>query len=769
MAILKIKDENGVFKGIKTIKGESATIKIGTVTTGQPGTDAKVENVGTQNDAVFNFTIPRGKNGAGTNGGVTDYGSLDDLPTINGVTLVGDMRSEDILGKTPVYFDNFEELKKYSKAELGQVLITLGYFSPGDNGGSTFVVKNTNYEDDDCSVITFENGLQANLIMDKDSIMMPQLGFLPNIYTQDCRPAILKYIDICKRDNKQYELYIPDGTWCFSETDIYVGIHKGVKIRGVSPQTGYGNYGNTVIMPFNDNQEYIWNLGETAESTVTSLNGCNILKDLQFTTGNAIEHPKEYIKSFCKVGLLLTFTCYSYFDGLYFRYFNGTGMAVQNGWENHFGYLNFRLCGYFDKEQTYCPLWIKRHPIQNPGSGFSANFFEYINFEGINGSCIYFEPGVSIVHCEFGDIQVEWSKHDNGGWNPDMSVTYQTDTISWDDESENIEHIYIIKGQSGSYNSICFNTISVSGCNIAVWTATYTDEEGNTITKYKRQSGIFGPDEVYKSPGNSLNVIVSKLTGIGGSSDFPAFHGVDMANIYRTNVNIGVMHGLKLLAQTKNLIRGTITQNNAPKNYTTTNDGKVFYFDDVNITSGGYIQYDSDSMSAEKMSLKHGDYEVSIDGSKQITLRLKFLCKSIDEFPDRAVISLFFKYKDGTTHSAYVGFIYKTDIEAGLYPINEWFDYKITYNKIAFDDVIVRYSNRVGDIYLLDCIKISSKNRTVIAADLTNPELLKSAIGAQAWCTDRRETAEDELGVMMVFNGTEWKSIKGTKLTDLLS
>jgi hypothetical protein len=41
-------------------QGKAATISVGTVTTGLPGSEAKVENVGTENAAVINFTIPRG-------------------------------------------------------------------------------------------------------------------------------------------------------------------------------------------------------------------------------------------------------------------------------------------------------------------------------------------------------------------------------------------------------------------------------------------------------------------------------------------------------------------------------------------------------------------------------------------------------------------------------------------------------------------------------------------------------------------------------------
>lgn len=43
--------------------GKAATITVGETTTGQPGTEANVENVGTSSDAVLRFAIPAGQNG----------------------------------------------------------------------------------------------------------------------------------------------------------------------------------------------------------------------------------------------------------------------------------------------------------------------------------------------------------------------------------------------------------------------------------------------------------------------------------------------------------------------------------------------------------------------------------------------------------------------------------------------------------------------------------------------------------------------------------
>lgn len=50
-------------QGEKGTPGAAATITVGTVTTGEPGTEAIVENAGTSAAATLNFTIPRGAKG----------------------------------------------------------------------------------------------------------------------------------------------------------------------------------------------------------------------------------------------------------------------------------------------------------------------------------------------------------------------------------------------------------------------------------------------------------------------------------------------------------------------------------------------------------------------------------------------------------------------------------------------------------------------------------------------------------------------------------
>ena len=62
-----VKDENNhnyvILPGPPGEQGKSATLKIGKISTGEPGTAVEIENVGTQYDAELNITIPQGEKG----------------------------------------------------------------------------------------------------------------------------------------------------------------------------------------------------------------------------------------------------------------------------------------------------------------------------------------------------------------------------------------------------------------------------------------------------------------------------------------------------------------------------------------------------------------------------------------------------------------------------------------------------------------------------------------------------------------------------------
>lgn len=64
--------------GAQGIAGTAATIRIGSVYTGEPGTNASVSNSGTSTNAILNFTIPRGNPGSGGGSTVDVDAALSD-------------------------------------------------------------------------------------------------------------------------------------------------------------------------------------------------------------------------------------------------------------------------------------------------------------------------------------------------------------------------------------------------------------------------------------------------------------------------------------------------------------------------------------------------------------------------------------------------------------------------------------------------------------------------------------------------------------------
>ena len=64
--------------------GAAATIQVGTVTTGAAGSQASVTNVGTENAAILNFTIPQGQQGVpGTTPSTDNFVTTNTTQTIS--------------------------------------------------------------------------------------------------------------------------------------------------------------------------------------------------------------------------------------------------------------------------------------------------------------------------------------------------------------------------------------------------------------------------------------------------------------------------------------------------------------------------------------------------------------------------------------------------------------------------------------------------------------------------------------------------------------
>lgn len=83
--------------GVQGEAGMAATISVGIVSTGEPGTQASVTNAGTDSTAVLNFTIPRGEKGeAGAKGDTGATGEAGHTP-VKGVDYFTDAEKSEMI------------------------------------------------------------------------------------------------------------------------------------------------------------------------------------------------------------------------------------------------------------------------------------------------------------------------------------------------------------------------------------------------------------------------------------------------------------------------------------------------------------------------------------------------------------------------------------------------------------------------------------------------------------------------------------------------
>lgn len=117
------------------------------------------------------------------------------------------------LNKKPYYYNNVAEMKADKKLKVGDMAITLGYYEINDGGGAEYVIRSKQSEEipDNGGIIEISNGLIAEMIVRDNTIDIRQLGYQPNVATQDCHNSIQQYVNICNRYNKKFKFFIPVG------------------------------------------------------------------------------------------------------------------------------------------------------------------------------------------------------------------------------------------------------------------------------------------------------------------------------------------------------------------------------------------------------------------------------------------------------------------------------------------------------------------------------------------------------------------------------
>ena len=113
----------------------------------------------------------------------------------------------------PYYYNTVVDMKADTKLKIGDMAITLGYYEANDGGGAEYMIRSKQSEEtpDNGGIIEMSNGLITEMIVRDNTIDIRQLGYQPNVATQDCHDSIQQYVNLCNIHNDKFKLFIPAG------------------------------------------------------------------------------------------------------------------------------------------------------------------------------------------------------------------------------------------------------------------------------------------------------------------------------------------------------------------------------------------------------------------------------------------------------------------------------------------------------------------------------------------------------------------------------
>lgn len=175
-----------------------------------------------------------------------------------------------IINKKPYYFNNVAEMQACNLS-VGDMAITLGYYTANDGGGAEYCITNTEIEGEQQE--TLNNGLYSTLIV-KDIINVKQFGAKGDGENDDTL-VLQNMFNKCRTSNIT-SIYFPKGIYLVSDTLLQYGIN-GLHLIGENDDI----YNSTIIKRGAD--VTIFNFGGVMEITgLTYRSDDLILENLTF-------------------------------------------------------------------------------------------------------------------------------------------------------------------------------------------------------------------------------------------------------------------------------------------------------------------------------------------------------------------------------------------------------------------------------------------------------------------------------------------------------
>lgn len=233
-------------------------------------------------------------------------------------------------------FANVAALKAATGLKVGDTVMTKGYYTANDGGGSLFtVIASSSYVGsswkqaisgettpyvDDATLVELQGGLYANIIVPANNeVSFLQMGAKPitSYYKainskgyyysvqEDNKPYMLKWLAFNDRRGTTYNLFIPAGAYSFSPTWLLrsngAACDCGIRIRGECMQH---TATSTILIPHTYSQEYILRLGYKTKADGSYCTTSewlpmrsSVIKDIAFgTTKYALIHNGYSLK-----------------------------------------------------------------------------------------------------------------------------------------------------------------------------------------------------------------------------------------------------------------------------------------------------------------------------------------------------------------------------------------------------------------------------------------------------------------------------------------
>ena len=155
--------------------------------------------------------------------------------TISGINKEIDSKADSReIAQKPFYFDSVAEMKAANLRD-GDMAVTTGYYGYNDGGAAKYKILDNSYAADNGSVINLNNGLQAVLIVDNNTINVKQFGAKGDGSTDDS--TAIKNAFAFNGNNKSTVEFV-DGATYVAKDKIYIYSNTTVELNGCTIKDG---------------------------------------------------------------------------------------------------------------------------------------------------------------------------------------------------------------------------------------------------------------------------------------------------------------------------------------------------------------------------------------------------------------------------------------------------------------------------------------------------------------------------------------------------